>query len=171
MAVENDQWWGDERETAELIWCAAHLHRIIAPLSVKSVEPTENLRPPDGDVRADKVSESSVKKIPSPVVETEARIPIATYPENYEHPPASSKKIESPSSNRASPVRIPDPFPLPKPASISKMLLPLAKRVPGILANELDIDATVEQIANANGLLMMAFRSPLERWFEQGKRI
>ncbi|RCJ18466.1 serine/threonine-protein kinase pkn1 [Nostoc minutum NIES-26] len=166
MAGENEKWWGDETETAELIWCAAHLHHIIAPPSLKSVEPTEDLRPPDGDVSADKVSESSVKNIPSPVGETEPRTPIATYPKNYDHPPASPKNIESPSSNRASPVPIPDPFPLPKPASISKMLLPLAKRVPGILADELDIDATVEQTAEANGLLIMAFRPPLERWFE-----
>ncbi|BBD63136.1 hypothetical protein NIES2109_59860 (plasmid) [Nostoc sp. HK-01] len=166
MTVENDKWWGDEIETAELIWCAAHLHRIIAPPSLKSVEPTEDLRPPDGNVDADKVSEDSVKTISSPVEETAARTHIATYPENYKYPPTSPKKIESPSINRASPVRIPDPFPLPKPASISKMLLPLAKRVPGNGANELDIEATVEQIANANGLLMMAFRYPLERWFE-----
>ena len=166
MAGEKDQWWGDETEVAELIWCAAHLHRIIAPLSPKDVERPEDLRSPDGESPAGKPLESSAQTTPPTVEETEPRTPIATYPKNSERPPASSEKKESSSSDRASSIRVPDPFPIPKPAEISKALLPLAKRVPGIWANELDIDATVEQIAKANGLPIMAFRPPLERWFE-----
>ncbi len=166
MAGVKDKWWEDERETAELIWCAAHLHRIIAPLSLKGFERAEDLRLSDGGSPAEKSLEDSRKPKPLTDEETEPRTPIATYPKNFDHPPASPKKTESPSSDRASPIPIPDPFPLPKPASISKMLLPLAKRVSGILVNELDVDATVEQTSEANGLLMMAFRPPLERWFE-----
>ncbi|YAF98948.1 MAG: SAV_2336 N-terminal domain-related protein (plasmid) [Nodularia sp. CChRGM 3473] len=166
MAPEKDKWWGDERETAELIWCAAHLHRIIAPPSLKDVERVENLCSPEGDLPAKKPPEDSTKTTPRTAEEIEPRTHIATNPKNAERSPSDPKKIESPSSDRASPVRIPDPFPLPKPAAISKSLLPLARRVPGILANELDVDATVEQTAEANGLLMMAFRPPLERCFE-----
>ncbi|AUB42335.1 Formylglycine-generating enzyme, required for sulfatase activity, containings SUMF1/FGE domain [Nostoc flagelliforme CCNUN1] len=164
MAGEKDKWWEDETEIAELIWCAAHLHRIIAPPSLKGVEQPEDLRSPDGESPAEKLSESSAKT--TPAEQTEPRTPIATYPKNSEPPPVTSETRELPSSERASPIRVPDPFPLPKPAEMSKALLPIAKRVPGILANELDVDATVEQTAEANGLLMMAFRPPLERWFE-----
>ncbi len=166
MAPEKDKWWGDERETAELIWCAAHLHRIIAPPSLKDVERVENLRPPEGDLPAEKPPDDSTKTTPPTAEDIEPRTHIATNPKNAERSPSDPKKTESSSSDRASPVRIPDPFPLPKPAAISKSLLPLARRVPGILANELDVDATAEQTAEANGLLMMAFRPPLERWFE-----
>ncbi len=166
MAGEKVKCWGEERETAELIWCAAHLHRIIAPPSFKDVERQEDLRPPATGSPAEKPSEGSAKTTPPATEETEPRTPIATYPKKSEPSSAPSKKRESSSSARASPVRVPDPFPLPKPASISKGLLPLAKRVPSILANELDIDATVEQTAEANGLPIMAFRPPLERWFD-----
>ncbi|MDF5732129.1 MAG: formylglycine-generating enzyme family protein [Rhizonema sp. PD38] len=164
MAGEKDEWWADVREVAELIWCAAHLRHIIAPLVPKSVERLENLCPPDGS-SAGKPLEDSTKTTPLNLEETEARTPIATYLKNSERPPASFEERES-SSDRASPIRVPDPFPLPKPAEISKSLLPLAKRVPGIWANELDIDASVEQIAKADGLPIMVLRPPFERWFE-----
>ncbi|MEC4813225.1 MAG: SAV_2336 N-terminal domain-related protein [Scytonema sp. PMC 1069.18] len=165
MAGEKDKWWEDETEVAELIWCAAHLHRIIAPLSPKGVEKPEDWLPPDGGLPAETL-EDRATTTPTRTDETEPRTPIAADLKNPGRPPASSKKTEPPSSDRASPIRVPDPFPLPKPAAITKTLLPLAKRVPGILVNDLDIDATIEQTAEANGLLMIAFRPPLERWFE-----
>ncbi|GAB1538531.1 hypothetical protein NUACC21_11930 [Scytonema sp. NUACC21] len=165
MAGEKDEWWVDETKVAELIWCAAHLHRIIAPLSPKGVERPEDLPPLDGGSSTEKLLEDSAKTTP-PSAEETPRTPIAAYAKNSESPPASSKKTESPKRDRASPIRVPDPFPLPKPAAIGKTLLPLAKKVPGNLASDLDIDATVEQTAEANGLVMMAFCPPLERWFE-----
>lgn len=73
MAGEKDKWWGDEIEVAELIWCAAHLHRIIAPLSPKDVERPEDLRPPDGESPAGKPLESSAQTTPPTVEETEPR--------------------------------------------------------------------------------------------------
>ncbi|MBD2520436.1 SUMF1/EgtB/PvdO family nonheme iron enzyme [Nostoc sp. FACHB-973] len=166
MTGEKDQWWGDERETAELIWCAAHLHRIIAPPSPKFVQQKEDLHPPDEGSLDKKPLKDTIKHTPPPTQEIESPTLIAIDPKDSERRSTDPKKIESSLNNRASPVRIPDPFPLPKPASISKMLLPLGKRVPGLLVNELDIDTIVEQTAEANGLPMMAFRPPLERWFE-----
>jgi formylglycine-generating enzyme required for sulfatase activity len=169
MDGEKEKWWGDEREVAELIWCAAHLHRIIAPPTPKDVERGEDLRPPDGNLPPDKPFGSGENPTPPTAEEIEpppGSTHIATNPKDSKDSPTSPKKPKSASSNHASPVRVPDPFPLPQPAAISKMLLPLAKRVPGVLVNEFDIDATVEQTAEANGLPMMAFRLPLERWFE-----
>jgi len=162
MVEEKAQWWGDEREIAELIWCAAHLHRIIAPPSPEGIEQPEDFPPADGVLSPrEPLKDSSTP----PASQEEPRTPIATYPQNLDrHDPDTDIK-DSQLSDPASPVRIPDPFPLPKPVAISKKLLPLARRVPGILANELDIDATVEQTAEANGLPTLAFRRPLERWF------
>ncbi len=34
-------WWEDEREMAELIWCAAYLDRIIAPWLIEQPEQSE----------------------------------------------------------------------------------------------------------------------------------
>jgi len=165
MTGECDRWWEDERATDELIWCAAHLHRIISPESLKGFEPAEDLRSPVNEYESsfDNQLEDSTKDNLS-TNEQEPRLPIAAYPKYTNRP--SFEKTASSSSDRASPIRIPDPFPLPKPAEISKMLLPLAKRVPSIFAHELDIDVTVEQTAEANGLLMMSFCPSLERWFE-----
>ena len=38
MAEERDKWWEDEREIAELIWCAAHLHHIIPAFLTNLIE-------------------------------------------------------------------------------------------------------------------------------------
>ena len=165
MSGNKHKWWGNERETAELIWCAAHLHRIFAPPSSQDEE-RKKLSASARGLPAENYSEDVVKTPPDFAKEIEPRIPLATHFQKSDRSSISPTKRDSSSSARASPIRIPDPFPLPKPASISKALLPLAKRVPGILANELDIDATVEQTAEANGLPIMAFRPPLERWFE-----
>ncbi|MGK7924882.1 MAG: SAV_2336 N-terminal domain-related protein [Spirulina sp.] len=166
MAGEKEKWWEDEREIAELIWCAAHLHRILAPPSSREVEYRDDSRSPNGKSPVEEVSEDG-KKTPSFIAEeTEQRIGIATHSQKSEHSPVSSQTPESLSSDRATPIRVPDPFPLPKPAAISKALLPLAQRVPGLLANELDIDATVERMAEADGLPTLVFRPSLERWFE-----
>ena len=175
MAVNQDQWWFNDKEipelndqeTAELIWCAAYLHRIIAPPSPKKAKKRENLA--SSTRVAPSSEESSQNIVTSPPVEVEpveSQIPVATYPQKSEQNSSSSELRESSSEDRASPVRIPDPFPLPNPAEIGKALLPLAKRVPGLWANELDIEATVEKTAEANGLPTIEFRPPLERWFE-----
>lgn len=169
MAGNQEQWWFNDQETAELIWCAAHLHHIVAPPLPKKPDQRENLT---STARvAPSLEESSQDIVTSPPVEVEvepveSQIPVATYPPNSGQNSSSSEQRESSSEDRASPVRIPDPFPLPNPAEIGKALLPLAKRVPGLWASELDIEATVEKTAEANGLPTIEFRPPLERWFE-----
>ena len=40
-----EKWWEDEREIAELIWCAAHLHHILAPPTVQE----ESVTPDRGE--------------------------------------------------------------------------------------------------------------------------
>ena len=166
MVSETNQWWQDDREVAELIWCAAHLDRIVAPPSSQDIKPPEDVHHYDPESSTENPSDNYPKSPPSGREKAEQKIPIRTYPKQSDHAPTSPQKPESSSSNYTSPIRVPDPFPLPKPREISKALLPLSKRVSGLLANELDIDATVEQTAEADGLPMVAFRSPLERWFE-----
>ncbi len=163
MVSENNQWWQDDREVAELIWCMAHLDRIIAPPSSQDIEEQDNLHHSHSESSPENLSEDHTNIPPSETVEQQ--IPIATHRQQSSDV-STSPEPESSSNNCASPVRVPDPFPLPKPAEISKALLPLSKRIPGLLANELDIDATVEQTSEANGLPILAFRPPLERWFE-----
>ncbi|AOY83729.1 formylglycine-generating enzyme family protein [Moorena producens JHB] len=166
MVSEKNQWWPDDREVAELIWCLAHVDRIVAPPLSQDIKPPEDVHHYDPESSTENPSDNYPKTPPSVTEKAEQKIPIRTYPKQSDHAPTSPQKPESSSSNYSSPIRVPDPFPLPKPMEISKALLPLSKRVPGLLANELDIDATVEQTAEADGLPMLAFRSPLERWFE-----
>ena len=154
-------WWEDEREMAELIWCAAYLDRIIAPWSIEQPEQSEATSSNDQD---DNRSSGSGEKTPPPGA-IEPTLPVA-YPENIDRPTQTSRKRDSVESDRSSPVRVPDPFPIPEPTAISKAILPLARRVPGLRADELDIEVTVERTAEAGGLPMLAFRPPLERWLE-----
>ncbi|MCZ8127761.1 MAG: SAV_2336 N-terminal domain-related protein [Microcystis sp. LE19-114.1B] len=154
-------WWEDEREMAELIWCAAYLDRIIAPWSMEQPEHSEATSSNDKD---DNRSSGSGEKTPPPGA-IEPTLPVA-YPENIDRPMQTSRKRDSVESDRSSPVRVPDPFPIPEPTAISKAILPLARRVPGLRADELDIEVTVERTAEAGGLPMLAFRPPLERWLE-----
>ncbi len=154
-------WWEDEREMAELIWCAAYLDRIIAPWSMEQPGQSEATSSNDQD---DNRSSGSGEKTPPPGA-IESTLPVA-YPENIDRPTQTSRKRDSVESDRSSPVRVPDPFPIPEPTAISKAILPLARRVPGLRADELDIEVTVERTAEAGGLPMLAFRPPLERWLE-----
>ncbi len=154
-------WWEDEREMAELIWCAAYLDRIIAPWSIEQPEQSEATSSNDQD---DNRSSGSGEETPPPGA-IEPTIPVA-YPETIDRPMQTSRKRDSVESDRSSPVRVPDPFPIPEPTAISKAILPLARRVPGLRADELDIEVTVERTAEAGGLPMLAFRPPLERWLE-----
>ncbi|CCI21948.1 formylglycine-generating enzyme family protein [Microcystis aeruginosa] len=154
-------WWEDEREMAELIWCAAYLDRIIAPWSIEQPEQSEATSSND---KEDNQSSGSGEETPPPGA-IESTIPVA-YPENIDRPTQTYQKRDSVESDRSSPVRVPDPFPIPEPAAISKAILPLARRVPGLRADELDIEVTVERTAEAGGLPMLAFRPPLERWLE-----
>jgi formylglycine-generating enzyme required for sulfatase activity len=154
-------WWEDEREMAELIWCAAYLDRIIAPWSIEQPEQSEATSSNDQE---DNRSSGSGEKTPPPGA-IESTLPVA-YPENIDRPTQTSQKRDSVESDRSSPVRVPDPFPIPEPTAISKAILPLARRVPGLRADELDIEVTVERTAEAGGLPMLAFRPPLERWLE-----
>ncbi|OLT58317.1 formylglycine-generating enzyme family protein [Moorena bouillonii] len=166
MVSQKNQWWQDDREVAELIWCLAHLDRIVAPPSSQDIKPPEDVHHSDPESSTENLSDDYPKIPPSGREKAEQKIPIAANLKQPDHAPTSPQKPESSSNNYSSPIRVPDPFPLPKPREISKALLPLSKRVPGLLANELDIEATVEQTAEAYGLPMLAFRSPLERWFE-----
>jgi formylglycine-generating enzyme required for sulfatase activity len=154
-------WWQDEREMAELIWCAAYLDRIIAPWSIEQPGQSEATSSND---KEDNQSSGSGEKTPPPGA-IESTLPVA-YPENIDRPMQTSPKRDSVESDRSSPVRVPDPFPIPEPTAISKAILPLARRVPGLRADELDIEVTVERTAEAGGLPMLAFRPPLERWLE-----
>ncbi|TRU09008.1 MAG: serine/threonine-protein kinase pkn1 [Microcystis sp. Msp_OC_L_20101000_S702] len=154
-------WWEDEREMAELIWCAAYLDRIIAPWSIEQPEQSEATSSND---KEDNRSSGSGEKTPPPGA-IEPTLPVA-YPENIDRPTQTPQKRDSVESDRSSPVRVPDPFPIPEPTAISKAILPLARRVPGLRADELDIEVTVERTAEAGGLPMLAFRPPLERWLE-----
>jgi formylglycine-generating enzyme required for sulfatase activity len=154
-------WWEDEREMAELIWCAAYLDRIIAPWSIEQPEQSEANSSNDQE---DNRSSGSGEKTPPPGA-IEPTLPVA-YPENIDRPTQTPQKRDSVESDRSSPVRVPDPFPIPEPTAISKAILPLARRVPGLRADELDIEVTVERTAEAGGLPMLAFRPPLERWLE-----
>ncbi|MCZ8067010.1 MULTISPECIES: formylglycine-generating enzyme family protein [unclassified Microcystis] len=154
-------WWEDEREMAELIWCAAYLDRIIAPWSIEQPEHSEATSSND---KEDNRSSGSGEETPPPGA-IEPTLPVA-YPENIDRPMQTSRKRDSVESDRSSPVRVPDPFPIPEPTAISKAILPLARRVPGLRADELDIEVTVERTAEAGGLPMLAFRPPLERWLE-----
>ncbi|WP_424098619.1 SAV_2336 N-terminal domain-related protein [Moorena producens] len=166
MVSETNQWWQDDREVAELIWCLAHVDRIVAPPLSQDIKAPEDIHHSDPESSTENPSDDYPKIPPSVKEKEEPQIPIAANLKQPDHAQTSPEKPESSSSNYSSPIRVPDPFPLPKPREISKALLPLSKRVPGLLANELDIEATVEQTAEANGLPMLAFRSPLERWFE-----
>ncbi|NEO63940.1 MAG: serine/threonine-protein kinase pkn1, partial [Moorea sp. SIO4G2] len=166
MVSENNQWWQDDRQVAELIWCLAHLDRIVAPPLSQDIKPPEDVEDYHPESSTDNPSNDYPNIPPSGREKAEQKIPIAANLKQPDHAPTSPQKPESSSNNYSSPIRVPDPFPLPKPREISKALLPLSKRVPGLLANELDIEATVEQTAEAYGLPMLAFRSPLERWFE-----
>ncbi|GCA70146.1 serine/threonine-protein kinase pkn1 [Microcystis aeruginosa NIES-2519] len=154
-------WWEDEREMAELIWCAAYLDRIIAPWSIEQPEQSEATSSND---KEDNRSSGSGEETPPPGA-IEPTLPVA-YPENIDRQTQTSRKRDSVESDRSSPVRVPDPFPIPEPTAISKAILPLARRVPGLRADELDIEVTVERTAEAGGLPMLAFRPPLERWLE-----
>ncbi|MFM6731851.1 MAG: SAV_2336 N-terminal domain-related protein [Microcystis panniformis] len=154
-------WWEDEREMAELIWCAAYLDRIIAPWSIEQSEQSESTSSND---KEDNQSSGSGEETPPPGA-IESTIPVV-HPENIDRPTQTPQKRDSVESDRSSPVRVPDPFPIPEPAAISKAILPLARRVPGLRADELDIEVTVERTAEAGGLPMLAFRPPLERWLE-----
>jgi formylglycine-generating enzyme required for sulfatase activity len=154
-------WWEDEREMAELIWCAAYLDRIIAPWSIEQSEQSEATSSND---KEDNRSSGSGEKTPPPGA-IESTIPVV-HPENIDRPTQTPQKRDSVESDRSSPVRVPDPFPIPEPTAISKAILPLARRVPGLRADELDIEVTVERTAEAGGLPMLAFRPPLERWLE-----
>ena len=154
-------WWEDEREMAELIWCAAYLDRIIAPWSIEQSEQSEATSSND---KEDNPSSGSGEETPPPGA-IESTIPVV-HPENIDRPTQTSRKRDSVESDRSSPVRVPDPFPIPEPTAISKAILPLARRVPGLRADELDIEVTVERTAEAGGLPMLAFRPPLERWLE-----
>ena len=154
-------WWEDEREMAELIWCAAYLDRIIAPWSMEQSEHSEANSSNDQE---DNRSSGSGEKTPPPGA-IESTLPVA-YPETIDRPMQTPRKRDSVESDRSSPVRVPDPFPIPEPTAISKAILPLARRVPGLRADELDIEVTVERTAEAGGLPMLAFRPPLERWLE-----
>ncbi|MDB9411917.1 formylglycine-generating enzyme family protein [Microcystis aeruginosa] len=154
-------WWEDEREMAELIWCAAYLDRIIAPWSIEQPEHSEANSSND---KEDNQSSGSGEETPPPGA-IESTIPVV-HPENIDRPMQTPRKRDSVESDRSSPVRVPDPFPIPEPTAISKAILPLARRVPGLRADELDIEVTVERTAEAGGLPMLAFRPPLERWLE-----
>jgi formylglycine-generating enzyme required for sulfatase activity len=154
-------WWEDEREMAELIWCAAYLDRIIAPWSIEQPGQSEATSSND---KEDNQSSGSGEKTPPPGA-IESTTPIV-HPENIDRSTNTSPKRDSVESDRSSPVRVPDPFPIPEPAAISKAILPLARRVPGLRADELDIEVTVERTAEAGGLPILAFRPPLERWLE-----
>ena len=166
MVSETNQWWQDDREVAELIWCLAHVDRIVAPPLSQDIKPPEDVHHSDPESSTENPSDDYPNIPPSVREKEEQHIPIRTYPQPSDHAPTSPEKPESSSSNYSSPIHVPDPFPLPKPREISKALLPLSKRISGLVANELDIEATVEQTAEADGLPMVAFRSPLERWFE-----
>ena len=167
MADNQEQWWINDLETAELIWCAANLRHIVAPPLIKE-EPqsTDLISSPIENIIGDNSTPDITTNPPVEVDSVESPIPVSTHSQSSPQDSSSSKPKDSSSENRASGVRIPDPFPLPSPAEIGKALLPLAKRVAGLWANELDIEATVEKTAEANGLPIVEFRQPLERWFE-----
>jgi formylglycine-generating enzyme required for sulfatase activity len=154
-----EKWREDEREIAELIWCAAHLHHIITPSTVQE----ESVTPDRGEFQG---KEPEKDTLPTPE-DKDSRIPLATKSSNREEVKFSETHGQKlPSTSKASTVGVTTPFPLPKAGDISKALLPLARRIPGRLNDELDIDATVEQTAEANGLIIPILRAPLERCLE-----
>ncbi len=154
-----EKWREDEREISELIWCAAHLHHIITP----SIVQEESVTPDRGESQE---KEQEKDTLPTPD-ERDSRIPLATKSSNREEVKFSETHGQKlPSTSKASNVGVTTPFPLPKAGDISKALLPLARRIPGRLNDELDIDATVEQTAEANGLIIPILRAPLERCLE-----
>ena len=157
--------WGNEIETLELIWCAAHLHQIIAPPAPPSTEDEENtdsIKTASNISQSDPASKSPTQ--PEKAKKSEPSLSICVKTREIKH--QSKQQSQSSEEGRSSPIKVPDPFPLPNPAEIGTALIPLAKLVQGQLANELDIDATVELTAQANGLLIPVYQPPWERWFD-----
>ena len=159
MPRTKEKWWEDEREIAELIWCAAHLHHILAPQADQEESVTEESVTPNGGESQGKEPEEDTRSTPE---DRDSRTPLAT--ESPKREEVNGEKL--PPTSKASTVGVTTPFPLPKAGDISKALLPLARRIPGRLNDELDIDATVEQTAEANGLIIPILRAPLERCLE-----
>ncbi|MGK7950768.1 MAG: SAV_2336 N-terminal domain-related protein [Xenococcaceae cyanobacterium] len=170
MAIDPKQWQFknlDELERLEFVWCVAHMHLIIEPdrLLIEPGEQTpENISTqniaPDNSISKD--IDTTLKQEEQQIKQTN----ISAYPQETETKTSDDFVEENVTEKKASAVSIPDPFPLPNPAEIGKALLPLARRIAGIWKNQIDIDATVEQTAEANGLITLAMKAPLERQYE-----
>jgi hypothetical protein len=164
MPRDRERWFEDETEIAELLWCAAHLRNIISlPLDQQEGSEGTSAQGAEGDTenRGESREAVSVEE-----VESEARIPIAAKVNREGEIKSPPSAEDGKSESKASTVSITDPFCLPKPVQIGKALLPLSKRVSSRLKDELDVDATVEVTAEANGLITPIYRSSQERWFE-----
>jgi len=101
-----DRWNLDEREVAELIWCAAHLHLIIAPLSLVKDEKEErkNVDSFEGNSSSHDSSNHIVNNSPIEVESTDNQVPVATYPKNSGKPSKNLEQKETSSGERASPL-------------------------------------------------------------------
>jgi formylglycine-generating enzyme required for sulfatase activity len=168
VAEKEFEWRSDEVAAAELLWCAAYMDRILKP-----PEPVDTaLENAEAVTAEENRDETRVKEDFSgshePQETEEAYQPVyaGQQPNRSARSDADAERDEFPSDGRASPVRVPVPFPLPQPSELSKALLPFARRVPGLRATELDIDETVERTAEANGLPIPVFQRPLQRWFD-----
>ena len=165
MAEAENGWWRDEVEMADVIWCAAHLHLIVEPDAWKKPEEDEI-----EDEETNLVSDERLKvnETDSTGQNTAVDLDVAKV---YAKPPPSQapppKKVSDPSSKQpASSVRAPKLFSFPDKREICRKAWPLAKRVPGRIKSELDINATVLQTAEAGGLPMPVLKAPLKRRFE-----
>lgn len=165
MAGEHSPWQTNEQEVAELLWCYANLRHILAP-PVPKVQ--ESVQEPSPSSLQQGLEDGRQAPLETPLGrqpdEGEQRVPVMV--DSPKPASQSQETTDKPATERASPVRTPDPFPLPQPFVLGKALLPLAKRVPASVASELDIDKTVEQTAEADGLPLPAYCLPLKRWFD-----
>ena len=170
MEINPDGWQFenlDELERLEFVWCIAHMHLMVEPAQ-SLIEPgeetqenisTQNIAP---DNLISKDIDTTFKEEEQQTKQTN----ISAYPQETETKTNDDSVEKNVTEKKASAVSIPDPFPLPNPAEIGKTLLPLARRIPGIWKNQIDIDATIEQTAEANGLITVAMKAPLERQYE-----
>ncbi|WP_299402146.1 SAV_2336 N-terminal domain-related protein [Acaryochloris sp. IP29b_bin.148] len=165
MAGDHSPWQANEQEVVELLWCYANMRHILAPPVPNAQESARDSFPSALQQGSEDVRQDPSETLPvRPPDESEQRVPVMVDPPKPDS--QAQERTAKPTTERASPVRAPDPFPLPQPFVLGKALLPLAKRVPASVASELDIDKTVEQTAEADGLPLPAYCPPLKRWFD-----
>jgi formylglycine-generating enzyme required for sulfatase activity len=165
VAEKEYEWRLDEIAASELLWCAAYMDRI----RISQAQSALSSKPEDDNDDGSEATVTEGTTIPLQSQETEEPYqPVyAGQQPNLQTRSKSNTEQQEPSSDgRASPIRVPVPFPLPQPSHLSKALLPFSRRVRGLRATELDIEKTVERTAEANGLPIPVFQRPLQRWFD-----